>query len=55
MLSAFVKMVDRHGNLKGHGYTFLGTETTLTVKAPNKDCSRQHFNFFLLSFEENRA
>ena len=23
--------------------------------APNKHCSRQHFNFLLLSFEENKA
>ena len=28
---------------------------TLTLKAPNKNCSRQHFNFLLLSFEENKA
>ena len=27
----------------------------LTLKAPNKNCSRRHFNFFLLSFEENKA
>ena len=25
----------------------------LTLKAPNKNCSRQNFNFLLLSFEEN--
>ena len=25
----------------------------LTLKAPNKNCSRRHFNFLLLSFEEN--
>ena len=55
MMSAFVKMVDRHGNLKGHGDTFFGTETTLTLKAPNRNFSRQHLNFFLLSFEENKA
>ena len=30
---------------------FLG----LTLKAPNKNCSRRHFNFLLLSFEENKA
>ena len=28
---------------------------TLTLKAPNKNCSRLHFNFLLLSFEENKA
>ena len=27
----------------------------LTLKVPNKNCSRQHFNFLLLSFEENKA
>ena len=27
----------------------------LTLKAPNKSCSRRHFNFLLLSFEENKA
>ena len=26
----------------------------LTLKAPNKNCSRRHFNFLLLSFEELR-
>ena len=27
----------------------------LTLKAPNKNCSRRHFNFLILSFEENKA
>ena len=27
----------------------------LTLKTPNKNCSRRHFNFLLLSFEENKA
>ena len=27
----------------------------LTLKAPNKNCSRRHFNFFILSLEENKA
>ena len=27
----------------------------LTLKAPNKNCSRRHFNFLLLSFEENKT
>ena len=27
----------------------------LNLKAPNKNCSRRHFNFLLLSFEENNA
>ena len=27
----------------------------LTHKAPNKNCSRRHFNFLHLSFEENKA
>ena len=29
--------------------------TILTLKAPNKNYSRRHFNFLLLSFEENKA
>ena len=28
---------------------------TLTLKAPNKNCSRRHFIVLLLSFEENKA
>ena len=27
----------------------------LTLKAPNKNCSRRHFHFTLLSFEENKG
>ena len=27
----------------------------LTLKAPNKNCSRRHFDFLLLSFEKNKA
>ena len=27
----------------------------LTLKVPNKNCSRRHLNFLLLSFEENKA
>ena len=27
----------------------------LTLKAPNKNCSRQHFNILVLSFKENKA
>ena len=27
----------------------------LTLEAPNKICSRQHFNILLLSFEENKV
>ena len=30
-------------------------ETVLTIKMPNKNCSRRHFNFLLLSFKENKA
>ena len=29
-------------------------EGTLTLKGPNKNCSRRHFNFLLLSFEEKK-
>ena len=34
-------------------WPFLGY-LHITLKAPNKNCSRQHFNFLLLSFEENK-
>ena len=27
----------------------------VTLKAPNKNCSRRQFKFLLLSFEENKA
>ena len=27
----------------------------LTLKAPNKNCSRRHFNFLLLPFKDNTA
>ena len=29
--------------------------SSLTLKAPNKNCSRQHFDFLHLSLEENKA
>ena len=34
--------------------TFI-TWTLFALKAPNKNCSRRHFNFLHLSFEEKRA
>ena len=34
---------------------FYGEGHLLTLKAPNKNCSRQHFNVLFLSFEENKA
>ena len=30
-------------------------EPSLTLKEPNKNCSRRHFIFLLLSFEENKV
>ena len=33
----------------------MSTGCWLTLKALNKNCSRRHFNFLLLSFEENKA
>ena len=30
-------------------------DSYLTLKAPNKNCSRRYFKFLLLSFEENKA
>ena len=51
--------------MKGHNTCFEANSTDtifnyhqiliLTLKAPNKNCSRRHFNFLLLSFEENKA
>ena len=32
----------------------LISQPSLTLKAPNKNCSRQHFNFLLLSFKKIR-
>ena len=54
---------------KGLNYLFLQWKTVLlpqklalmnyqgdlTLKAPNKNCSRQHFYLLLLSLEENKA
>ena len=36
-------------------YTYKVAQNGVTFKAPNKNCSRRHFNFLLLSFEENKA
>ena len=33
----------------------ISSPGALTLKAPNKNCSRRHFNFLLLSFEDNKA
>ena len=30
-------------------------KSCLTVKAPNKNCSRRHFNFLLLSFKGTKV
>ena len=35
--------------------SYYKSVATLTLKAPNKNCSRRHFNFSLLSFEKNKA
>ena len=34
--------------------TYAPVYTTLTLKAPNKNCSRRHLNFFLLSSAQQR-
>ena len=39
-------------------FSFSGAfwaKSLLTLKVPNKNFSRRHFNFLLLSFEENKA
>ena len=43
-----------HGEIKKKEINNIFT-VPLTFKAPNENCSRQHFNFLLLSFEENKA
>ena len=35
--------------------TFDYVVQIITLKAPNKNCGIRHFNFLLLSFEENKA
>ena len=42
-------------NLLGFQDTVGVKPVELTLKASNKNCSRRHFNFLLLSFEENKA
>ena len=37
------------------GLTHYISRWQFTLKASNKNCSRRHFNFLLLSFEENKA
>ena len=32
-----------------------GSYSEINLKAPNKNCSRRHFNFLPLSFEENKV
>ena len=36
-------------------YCSFDQELILILNAPNKNCSRRHFIFLLLSFEENKA
>ena len=44
------------GKLMSMSHMITKHYNMLTLKAPNKNCSRRHFNFFsLLSFEENKA
>ena len=48
-ISYFIPSVNEHQkrtDFTGHG---------VTLEAPNNNCSRRHFNFSLLSFEENKA
>ena len=64
--SCSYNLIGPHNNLQtkstGHEFShftcLIGTwkiKVTLTLKAPNKNCSRRHFNFLLLSFKENKA
>ena len=45
-----VSLVDFAGGLRILLYFLI-----LTLQAPNKNCSRRHFNFFTFFFEENKA
>ena len=38
-----------------HRFYWVQSQPAITLKAPNKNCSRRHFKFLLLSFEENKA
>ena len=38
-----------------HNILSSASKMLLPLKALNKNCSRRHFNFLLLSFEENKA
>ena len=49
------KEADDNFCLQSFKNMFCQKNIILTLKAPNKNCSRQHFNFLLLSFEENKA
>ena len=61
ILSSFWAIFTKGNNIGDLLCAFLGNETfrklglLLTLKALNKNCSRRHFNFLLLSFEENKA
>ena len=43
-------LCNAQGQQPSYHYTYV-----LPLKAPNKTCSRRHFNFLILSFEENKA
>ena len=47
--------VENGGSESVSPYVPLQNLTSLTLKAPNKNCNRRHFNFLFLSFEENKA
>ena len=49
------EVFDASQNLQLSEHKLLCKFTFLTLKAPNKNCSRRHFNFLLISFEENKA
>ena len=39
----------------GNFHERMDLQRRLTFKAPNKNCSRRHFNFLLLFFKENKS
>ena len=67
MFVSFIKDLDHSFYIDGSGLfkdlgplkmVFQGENdqiAPLNLKAPNKNCSRRHFNFLLLSLEENKA
>ena len=59
MVISFLLLVEILSNKEGFPKKKAGKgkalEFQLALKVPNKNCSRRHFNFLLISFEDNKA